>query len=157
MALGTITLTWMIEQDRTIGYVSKQSGIDPERLINLITGAEPTPDEAAALATVTDIPVDELASRASPAQPNAAIDPYQCYTVAEAARLLGVGPDTVRKELKQGTLEHVVLGERALRIPRRALARRLGYPDDRRDRNVPTVMPPQTPPDGPTGAHRRLF
>ena len=154
---GETILRWMSEEERTLGYLARQSGIDPERLITLITGDDPTVDEAAALAAATDIPAEQLTGSASYVQPAALVDPYQCYTVAEVARILRISADTVRKEIREGLLAHVVLGERALRIPRRALARRLDYPDDGRDHDVPAGMSRQTPTHGPTDPQASLF
>ena len=73
------------------------------------------------------------------------------------ARILRISADTVRKETKEGLLAHVVLGERALRIPRSALARRLDYPDDGPDHDVPAGMSRQTPAHGPTDPQASLF
>ena len=60
---GDIILRWMREEERTLGYLARQSGIDPERLI--------TGDEAAALAAATDIPAEQLSGSASYGQPDA--------------------------------------------------------------------------------------
>ena len=127
-------LYWMRDEDRSIGYVAHRSGIDAGRVIDLIAGAAPTDDEVAALSVLTGVPADELRGRdPDRAQGGDAFDPLRCYTVAGAAALMGVSPDTVRGEIKSGDLAHVVIGARAHRIPRWALEQRLLLPEKARD------------------------
>ena len=129
--LGKSILAWMHEQDRSINYLSRSAGIAPERLIDLLVAAvAPVHDELAALAHVTGLPVEDLSREAEASRQDTPIDPLRCYSVVEAAGLLGVSPDTIRKEMSQGTLAYVVLGERAMRIPRRALEERLARSPD---------------------------
>ena len=88
---------------------------------------------SSALSALTGIPAEDL-QRSGPDRGSAAdLDPLRCYTVAEVAALMGVSADTVRAEMKSGTLEHVVIGARAHRIPRAALERRLTTPERARD------------------------
>ena len=123
--LGEKLLHWMHEDEHTVGYVSRRTGIDAGRLIDLIVGAVPTDDEVCALAGwLTGMPVDQLGSEGVAADASSD-DPLRCYTVADVARILQVSQDTVRKEIKAGLISHVMLGERALRIPRAALEQRL--------------------------------
>ena len=72
------------------------------------------------LATVSD--VDAL-----PEPPSVVAEarPLRCYRVKEVAELLQVSPDTVRKEMTTGVLGHIVVGDRAHRIPHSALEARL--------------------------------
>ena len=123
---GSNLIRWMYEEEHSVGYVARRSGIAAARLIELLAGAGPTGDEVSALANLTGMKVDELQVDAPASASGTSTDPLHCYTVAEAAALLQVSPDTVRKEVKAGTLHHVVLGERALRIPRYAIEDRLG-------------------------------
>ena len=126
MTLSKILLTWMVTEDRTPSYLADKAKSDVIRMVDLIAGdAIPGADEIAALARATGLPVEDL-SRETQGSPDAGSpDPLRCYTVAEAAALLGIGADTVRKEIKGGSIAHVVLGERATRIPRWALEKRL--------------------------------
>ena len=119
-------LNWMHREERTVGYVARRSGIDPGRLIDLIAGSTPTDEEVAALATTTGISAAELRGLGPHRTPSGeSLDPLRCYNVAEAAAIMNVNPDTVRAEMRDGVLEHVVIGTRAQRIPRWALVRRL--------------------------------
>ena len=125
MTLQKTLLTWMSKEERTVGYVSRTAGIASERLIDLLAAAvAPTDDELDALATATGLPADDLRGDAE-VTGDLATDPLRCYTVAEAASILQVSQDTVRKEIRSRLLHHVVLGERALRIPRYAIEDRL--------------------------------
>ena len=126
--LGEALLGWMVEQDRSPHFLSHSAGMDPGRLIGLITGAVAAVEEdVVALADATGLSQEDLragpddAARTGPHHH----DPLQCYKPAEAAALLGVSADTIRKELRAGTIHHVVLGEHAWRIPRYAIADRL--------------------------------
>ena len=119
-------LYWMHTEERTVGYVARRSGIDPGRLIDLIAGSAPTDEEVAALATATGISAAELRGHDPDCTPSGeCLDPLHCYTVAEAAAIMHVSTDTVRAEMREGILEHVVIGAKAQRIPRWALERRL--------------------------------
>ncbi len=119
-------LTWMHEEDRTVAYLARRTGVDPGRLINVMVDAEPTDAEVAALSAATGVPTEELMEAAAdPSSTAAALDPLRCYTVAEAAALMGVSADTVRAEVKAGVLDCVVIGAQAHRIPRWALEQRL--------------------------------
>ena len=125
---------WMHEEERTVSYVAGRSGIDSGRVIDLIAGAALTDEEVVALARLTGIPADELRGHVPDrAVGGDALDPLRCYTVAEAAAIMGVSQDTVRAEMKDGVLEHVVIGARVQRIPRWALERRLMGPKGDRD------------------------
>lgn len=119
-------LVWMHDHDRTIGYVASRSGIDGVRVLDLLAGDGASDDELSALSTLTGMPLQDL-------QPQGAggdhFDPLRCYTVGEVAELMGVSADTVRAELRAGSLEHVVIGARVHRIPRWALEQRLGQPE----------------------------
>ena len=66
MALGKMILTWIHHEERTVGYVAKQSDIAAHRLIDLIAGdAAPDADEIDALARATGLPVQEALARDS--------------------------------------------------------------------------------------------
>ena len=125
MSVRTL-LGWMHKEERTVGYVARRSSIDPGRFIDLIVGTAPTDDEVAALVTATGISAAELRGHDPDCTPSGeCLDPLRCYTVAEAAAIMHVSTDTVRAEMRDGVLEHVVIGTRARRIPRWALERRL--------------------------------
>ena len=130
MSMRTV-LTWMHEEDRTVAYLARQTGIEPGRLIDVMADTEPTDDEVTALSEAIGIPAGDL--RGGEHTDADLFDPLRCYTVAETAAIMGVSQDTVRSEMRDGTLEHVVIGARSHRIPRWALERRLmgrkGYRD----------------------------
>ena len=112
-------LNWMYLEERTVGYLSCASDIGASRLVDLLSGdGSATNSELVALAQATSLPVEDMGSTTAVLADGAVTDPLRCYTVAEASSILGVSQDTVRKEVKEGALAHVVLGERALRIPR---------------------------------------
>lgn len=152
---GDTILRWMSEQDRTLGYVSTRSGIDPHRLIDLITGAvHPTDDEVAALARATMLSVEDLQRAIDTRDEAETHEEEVCYTVAQVARLLHVSTDVVRAEIKAGTLGCVIIGAKLQRIPAEALAERLSRwrdhatgPPDRR------VAPAQSTPPGSSASH----
>lgn len=146
--LGNTILAWMHDDERTVGYLAKRSGIAADRLIDLMTGnGTPDTDEIAALAQTTGLSVEDLRHDAEASRHDTPIDPLRCYTVVQASALLGVSPDTVRKETRDGTLRHVVLGQRSIRIPRRAIEERLSPPGNQ-------LAPPATHPAPPPQPQR---
>ena len=156
--LGRSILTWMTEEDRTIGYVSRASDIDPGRLVDVLSGkARPTDVELNGLSRATGLPVEDLQTEAQAADVGVSTDPLRCYTVAEAALIMHVSQDTVRKEAREGTLAHVILGERALRIPRLALERRLGQAEDPHEEKRAVRRPRRPLSDAPTAPQRSLL
>lgn len=123
---GELILGWMHDEDRTINYLARASGIDVDRLINAITGStEPTDDEVAAISDAIDVSRDELRQPAEAMADASGAHPSQCYTVAQAAAILGVSPDLVRAEMKRGVLEYITLGDRAQRVPLWAIEERV--------------------------------
>ena len=126
-----LLVQWIYGEDRTIGYVERVSGIDGRRIVDLIAGSAPSDEEVAALSDLTGIPADDLTGPGAGEWANP--DPLRCYTIAEAAALLGVSVDVVRAEIRSGDLECVVFGSRAYRIPRWALEQRLARPGRGRD------------------------
>ena len=155
--MGKTILAWMHDEDRTVGHLARRSGIPADRLIELLAGAELTGDEALALANLTGMPVEELRDNSSVTESGRSADPLRCYTVAEASALLGVSPDTIRKEISQGTLAHVVLGQRSIRIPRRAIEERLSPPWNQPTRPaVDPAPPPQPQRSSPRAQARQL-
>ena len=151
-------LCWMNDEEHSIGYVARRSGIDASRVIDLIAGAAPTDDEVSALAALTGAAADELWGHGPDCGPGGeTLDPLHCYTVAEAAAIMHVSQDTVRAELKDGTLEHVVIGARAHRIPRWALERRLMGRRGDRDGQSAAPESGRTVSDAPTPPPMALF
>lgn len=51
------------------------------------------------------------------------------YSVAEAARSLGISPCLVREQCRTGRLRHVCIGQRII-IPRAALVELIGEPEE---------------------------
>ena len=39
--VGTIVLKWLVDQDRTVGYLARQAGVDTDALVHVITGGMP--------------------------------------------------------------------------------------------------------------------
>ena len=162
--LGKIVLSHMHEDERTVAYVANRCGITARRMIDLLCGeAQPTADELGELARVTGAPVEDLQRAADTKTSITPIDPLHCYTVAEAARLLGIGPDTLRKEIRAGTLGHVLLGENATRVPRWAIEERQRRDGSGRpNRPAPgtsagsgRTSPPDVPAPSPAGRTNR--
>ena len=122
-----IILMWMVENDRSFGYLCGKAGLSPECLVNLITGyAMPIPQELAALEQAMDLPAGQLLrSNALNVTTAYAPDPLRCFTVREVAERMKVHEGTVRKEMEQGILGWILVGERARRIPEQALEERL--------------------------------
>ena len=84
--------------------------------------------------------------------------------MADAAALLGISEDTVRKEIRANHLRHVVLAERALRIPRWAIESRLAGSEPairaNPDEGVSPSLPPtnnKTVPDASAATSLRLL
>lgn len=121
-----ILLKWLDEHDRPISYLARKCEVDTGRLINLLCGDAHADDaELRALSDANGVPTDDLQRAADAVTRSAATHPCQCYSVAEVAKILKVSSDTVRKELKDGTLRHIVIGDRVQRIPLSALEQRV--------------------------------
>lgn len=125
--LGALLLGWMEEQERTVGFLCRKSGLTIDELIALITGAvAPTDTVLAALAEATGVPLERLQTSAADVEVGERkLDPLHCLTVKQVAALLQVSEDTVRAEIDAGTLGSITVGQRVKRIPREALDARL--------------------------------
>ena len=150
-------LRWMHDEEHSVGYVARKSGIDADRLIDLITGAELTPDEVFALATLTGLRADDFSGSGQSTASGTPVDPLRCYTIAEAAAIMRVSQDTVRAEMKGDTLAYVVIGARAYRIPRWALEKRLMGHDGGRDESATTGTSRRAVSDAPTAPMAALL
>ena len=107
----TELMRWMADEERTIGYVARSSGIDVDRLIDILTGAVPADGELERISAMTGIVAEDLQGQdPDGGSEDDRLDPLRCYTVAEAASLMGVSPDTVRAEMKGG--RHRLRGDR---------------------------------------------
>ena len=155
MTRGKTLLGWMAAQDRSPAHLADKAGLGADRLVALIAGEViPSEEDVAVLAAATGIPGHELRADLSDS-PGASwreVDPLHCYKPAEAAAILGIGIDTVRYELKAGKIEYHVLGEKAVRITRAALERRLTAQERKAnadERAARTEAPRSDPPPEP--------
>ena len=127
--LGALILRWMADQDRSPGYLTTKTGIDVDRIVDLISGATAiTLLEAPVLAKATGFTEEQLqeaATSTGSAERPSAPDPLQCLTVKDVAGLLQVSEDTVRSAIDVGSLPSMRVGERTIRIPRLALEQHL--------------------------------
>lgn len=119
-------LEWMAEEDRTLAYLARQSGVSVDRLVAVLAGrAERDPELLAALEQVMGLDEgDLLPDPAQGTDPDVAAH-LRCFTIEEVADRIRVRPDTVRKEIRAGRLRHIVVGDRGIRIPHSALEERL--------------------------------
>ena len=118
-SVGAVILRWLHDQDRTLAFLASTAAIDADDTIDIITGAiTPSTDQLHGIALATGLDQDQLQHAAAAWSP-----PHQlrAFTVAQAAQLLQVSDDTVRREIARGRLGHVVIGERLQRIPWSAL------------------------------------
>ena len=130
---------WPNRPGRVISYDGSHRGLSfgalfvhpypfVDQLIDLIAGElMPSEEDAAELTAATGIPGHEIQADLSdgPGTSWREVDPLHCYKPAEAALILNVKMDTLRNEIKPGTLESVAIGKNARRITRAALERRL--------------------------------
>ena len=124
-SVGAIILRWLHDQDRTLAFLVSAASIDVDDIIAIITGAiAPTDEQLSGVALATGLDQGHLQEAAAAWSP-----PHQlrAFTVAQAAQLLQVSDDTVRREMSRGRLGHVVIGERLQRIPWSALEELLDW------------------------------
>lgn len=162
--------TWMAVHRRDPAFLADLCGMSPDRLRDLACGkVVPTDDEVAALATAIGLPESELRSAigSSPAATVDDHDPLKCFTIREAAVILRVGRDRVDALVETGQLASIALGERTIRISRRAIDELLDRLEQHgRDkgqssapqnpRDPPRDPPERHPDDPPTGRPRLL-
>ena len=126
---GHLILRWILDEERTLGYLAARSAIAADRLMDLITGAgTPTALEISALATVTSLTEEQLQEAArmpGASERTPVLDPLQCLTVKDVASLLQVSTDTVRSAIEIGSLPSFVVGQRSVRVTRTALEQHL--------------------------------
>ena len=123
-------LQWMVDEDRTVEYLARSSGVDAGQLLSLMAGRAPIdPETVAALERAMDLPEGDLLLDKADAQTGHRLDPLHCFTIDEVAVRMRVHPDTVRKEIRSGRLPHIIVGDRGIRIPYVALAERLSLPE----------------------------
>ena len=125
--VGTIVLKWLVDQDRTVGYLARQAGVDTDALVHVITGGMPVDaQDLLALEHAMGVPEGKLQQAADVGpSPEERPDPLVCFTVKQVALMLQVSEDTVRAEVDDGVLGSIVVGQRVRRIPRAALEDRL--------------------------------
>ena len=127
MSIGNTILHWIQDEERTLGYVARKANLAIDDLIAIVAGdVAPSSDQVSALALATGLTEEQLQEACTSADPDdRQVDPLECFTPKEVAKLLRVSTDTVYRELNEGVLQHVVFGERVKRIPRQALEQRL--------------------------------
>ena len=117
--VGAIILRWLHDQDRALAFLASTAAIDADDIISIITNAiAPSTEQLDALAATTGLDQEQLQQAAAAWSPP---NQLRAFTVAQAAQLLQVSDDTVRREIARGHLGHVVIGERLQRIPWSAL------------------------------------
>ena len=120
-------LSWLADEERTIPYVARSSGTSVEELVAFLAGSGAGDTEMlAALELALGLPEGELQRNDDDVAGSQSIDdPLRCYTVDDVAARMQVHPDTVRKEIRVGTLKTIRVGDRGVRIPHGALEARL--------------------------------
>ena len=113
-----VFLTWMKDEDRPFSYVTSRCGVDGEHLIDLLCGpVSATGDELASLAVVMGVPVKTLQRARGAATAGAQLDPWRCYSIADAANFLGVGRDRVDQLIADDEIAIVEYGDRSVKVP----------------------------------------
>ena len=121
-----MVLAWLAEEERSIPYLAKSSGTTVEELIAFLAGSGAGDTEMlAALELALGLPEGDLQRDDDVAGSQSIDDPLRCYTVDDVAARMQVHPDTVRKEIRVGTLKTIRVGDRGVRIPHSALEARL--------------------------------
>ena len=125
--VGKTILAWMVEQDRTLAYLSQQSGLDVDTLVGLIVGeADVDVQGLTALEQTMNLSPGALGPVATSIAPDAEpTDSLRCFTVKEVASRLRVSEDVVRQEMATGKLWYIIVGVRGQRIPWGALQDRI--------------------------------
>ena len=125
--VGKTILAWMVEQDRTLAYLSQQSGLDVDTLVGLIVGeADVDVQGLTALEQTMNLSPGALEPVATSIAPDPEpTDSLRCFTVKEVASRLRVSEDVVRQEMATGKLWYIIVGVRGQRIPWHALEHRL--------------------------------
>ena len=120
-------LSWLAQEERTIPYLARSCGASVEALVAFLAGSGAADAEMlAALELALDLPEGEL-QRADDVEGPQYVDgdPLRCFTVDQVAARMRVHPDTVRKEIREGALKIIRVGDRGVRIPHSALEERL--------------------------------
>ena len=120
-------LRWLFREERTISHLAKSCGVSDEALVEFLAG---TGAADAAMLTALEQAMDLAEGSLQQAADEEGAktgdgDPLRCFTVDEVAARMKVHPDTVRKEINQGKLRHIVVGDRGKRVPWNALEERL--------------------------------
>ena len=125
--VGKTILAWMVEQDRTLAYLSQQSGLDVDTLVGLIVGeAAVDVQDLTALEQTMNLSPGALETVATSIAPDPEpTDSLRCFTVKEVASRLRVSEDVVRQEMATGKLWYIIVGVRGQRIPWGALQDRI--------------------------------
>ena len=125
--VGKTILAWMVEQDRTLSYLSQQSGLDIDTLVGLIVGKVDVDVQGlTALEQTMNLSPGALEPVATSIAPDPEpTDSLRCFTVKEVASRLRVSEDVVRQEMATGKLWYIIVGVRGQRIPWGALQDRI--------------------------------
>ena len=90
--VGKMVLKWLVDQDRTVGYLARQAGVDADALVHVITGETPADaQDLRALEDAMGLPEGELqqATDVGPS-PEERPDPLICFTVKDVALMVTV-------------------------------------------------------------------
>ena len=120
-------LSWLAQEERTIPYLARLCGASVGALVAFLAGSEAGDTEMlTALELALDLPEGDLQRDDDVAgTQHVDGDPLRCYTVDDVAARMQVHPDTVRKEIREGALKTIRVGDRGVRIPHSALEMRL--------------------------------
>ena len=126
-----VVLTWCMAHRRDPGYLADLCGMTPEHLRDLACGKTvPTEAEWAMLSEVMGIPVEDMKRGAEgPRGSVRGVDPAQCYSAADMAKLVGASVDTVYGMMADSRLYWISVGDRLKKVPHFAMIGFLmGYP-----------------------------
>lgn len=119
-------LGWLAQEERTIPYLARLCEESVEELVAFLAGSGAGDTEMLkALELALGLPEGDLQCDDDVAELQSIDDPLRCYTVDEVAARMKVHPDTVRKEIREGVLNTIRVGDRGVRIPHNALEIRL--------------------------------
>ncbi len=134
-------LSRLAQEERTIPYLARLCGASVEALVAFLAGSGAGDTQMLkALELALGLPEGELQCDEGDVAGLQPIDddPLRCYTVDEVAARMKVHPDTVRKEIREGALNTIRVGDRGVRVPHGALEIRLNR-WERAKRTVPSL------------------
>ena len=132
-------LSWLVQEERAIPYLARLCEGSVEELVAFLAGSGAGDTEMLkALELALGLPEGDIQCDDDVAELQSIYDPLRCYTVDAVAARMKVHPDTVRKEVRQGVLKTIRVGERGVRVPHGPLEIRLNR-WERAKRTVPSL------------------